>query len=73
MTEKSLESSGNGNLRGPGAAWVGVGLVAAASALAGGLATAWWYRKTLHRLQEGEAACENPQYGILSEDKTPEE
>jgi hypothetical protein len=30
---------------------VGLGLVSAASAIAGGLAVAWWYRKTLTRLQ----------------------
>ncbi len=28
-----------------------IGLVAAASALAGGLAAAWWHRKTLTKLQ----------------------
>jgi hypothetical protein len=30
---------------------VGLGLVSAASAIAGGLAMAWWYRKTLSKLQ----------------------
>jgi hypothetical protein len=35
--------------------WVRVGLVAAASALAGGLAAAWYYRKTLDRLHQAEA------------------
>jgi hypothetical protein len=30
---------------------VGLGLLSAASALAGGLAVAWWYRKTLIKLQ----------------------
>ena len=34
--------------------WLKVGAVAAASALAGGLAAAWFYRKTLTKLQEGE-------------------
>jgi len=29
----------------------GLGLVSAASAIAGGLAVAWWYRKTLAKLQ----------------------
>jgi hypothetical protein len=32
-----------------------VGLLAAASALAGGLAAAWYYRKTLARLRQAEA------------------
>jgi hypothetical protein len=35
---------------------VGLGLVSAASALAGGLAVAWWYRKTLTKLQNPIAA-----------------
>jgi len=30
---------------------LGLGLVSAASAIAGGLAMAWWYRKTLTKLQ----------------------
>jgi hypothetical protein len=34
--------------------WLKVGAIAAASALAGGLAAAWFYRKTLTKLQEGE-------------------
>ena len=32
-----------------------MGAVAAASALAGGLAAAWFYRKTLARLHQAEA------------------
>jgi membrane associated rhomboid family serine protease len=38
--------------------WFRVGMVAAVSALAGGLAAAWYYRKTLNRLKEAE---ERPQ------------
>ena len=30
---------------------IGLGMVTAASAIAGGLAVAWWYRKTLTKLQ----------------------
>ena len=30
---------------------LGLGLVSAASAIAGGFAVAWWYRKTLTKLQ----------------------
>jgi hypothetical protein len=44
--------------------WVRVGVVAAASALAGGLAAAWWYRKTLARLQEAEDGADNTQISI---------
>lgn len=36
--------------------WLRVGVIAAASALAGGLAAAWYYRKTLTRLQEASNA-----------------
>ena len=32
--------------------WLRVGVIAAASAVAGGIAAAWWYRRTLNRLQE---------------------
>ena len=34
--------------------WLKMGSVAAASALLGGLAAAWFYRKTLSRLREAE-------------------
>jgi hypothetical protein len=45
--------------------------VAAASALAGGVAAAWWYRKTLNKLHESGENTENPQFGI-SEDTASE-
>jgi len=35
--------------------WLKMGAVAAASALVGGLAAAWFYRKTLARLHQAEA------------------
>jgi len=35
--------------------WLRIGALAAASALAGGLAAAWFYRKTLARLRQAEA------------------
>jgi hypothetical protein len=44
--------------------WLRIGLVAAASALAGGVAAAWWYRKTLNKLHESGEKGENPQFGI---------
>lgn len=34
--------------------WLKVGAVAAASAVAGGLAAVWYYRKTLAQLREAE-------------------
>jgi hypothetical protein len=48
--------------------WVKLGVVAAASVLAGGLAAAWWYRKTLTRLRQAEEKPINPDFGI-SEDE----
>lgn len=32
--------------------WLKIGIVAVASALAGGVAAAWWYRKTLAKLRQ---------------------
>jgi hypothetical protein len=36
--------------------WLRVGAVAAASAVLGGMAAAWYYRKTLAQLREAETA-----------------
>ena len=54
----TLLDSDNSNLDGqaqgaPGlrSSWIRVGAVAAISALAGGLAAAWFYRKTLRQMQ----------------------
>jgi hypothetical protein len=44
--------------------WVKVGAVAAASALAGGLAATWFYHKTLTRLQNAESELENSNFRI---------
>ena len=45
-------------------AWIKVGVIAAASALAGGLAAAWFYRKTLNTLREAESAGIGIEFGI---------
>ncbi len=37
---------------------LGLGLVSAASAIVGGMAVAWWYRKTLTKLQNPIASDE---------------
>jgi len=39
--------------------------VAAVSALAGGVAAAWYYRKTLARLQQAEAHPQGQEHGLL--------
>jgi hypothetical protein len=54
------------------AGWLKVGAVAAASALAGGLLAAWWYRKTLKKLQDAEENGQNPQFGIPDDDPADE-
>jgi hypothetical protein len=41
-------------LPGENKGWVKVGAIAAASAVLGGLAAAWFYRKTLSQLREAE-------------------
>lgn len=52
--------------------WVKFGLIAMASAVLGGMATAWWYRKTLIRLRQAEEISPNPQFGISESDSGDE-
>jgi flagellar basal body-associated protein FliL len=52
--------------------WEKLGIVAAVSALAGGLAAAWWYRKTLSKLQEAGERQDDPQIRILGDDTEAE-
>jgi ABC-type Fe3+ transport system permease subunit len=42
---------------------VQVGLIAAASAVVGGLAVAWWHRKTLHKLHNAAQVASIPTHG----------
>ncbi|MGC1461589.1 MAG: hypothetical protein WA802_05265 [Terracidiphilus sp.] len=48
--------------------WLKAGIIAAASVLAGGLAAAWWNRKTLKILRQTGEMNQNPQYGIQMDD-----
>ena len=48
--------------------WLKLGAVAAASALAGGLAAAWWYRKTLTKLRQADESTPNSHFGIPGDD-----
>lgn len=48
--------------------WLKMGVVAAASALAGGLAAAWFYRKTLARLRQAEDDATGSEYGVAEDD-----
>ena len=45
------------------AGWARVGLIAVTSLFLGGVATAWWYRKTLIRLRQAAETTANPQFG----------
>jgi len=45
-------------------AWLKLGAVALVSAVAGGVAAAWWYRKTLSRLHQAAEEAENPDFGM---------
>jgi hypothetical protein len=47
--------------------WIKVGAVAAASALVGGLAAAWWYRKTLAKLHQAGESTQNSKFRISAE------
>jgi hypothetical protein len=49
---------------------VKLAVLTAASAVAGGLATAWFYRKTLARLRETGENSQNPHFGISGGEKT---
>jgi hypothetical protein len=52
--------------------WAKVGAIAAASAVLGGLAAAWFYRKTLSQLREAEDEIADSDSGI-TEDETVED
>ena len=61
VKKESYEQDGSSNKR--KSKVVGLGLVSAASAVVGGLAVAWWYRKTLAKLQNPIATADfqNPE------------
>jgi hypothetical protein len=67
----SLESGPSSNSQPSAAAprgWITLGTVAAASAIAGGLAAAWWYRNTLKKLRQADEPTANTNYGISGDD-----
>jgi hypothetical protein len=45
-------------------AWIQLGAIAAASALAGGLAAAWFYRNTLNKLRQAASDSDNSDFWI---------
>lgn len=48
--------------------WMKFGLIAMASAVLGGMATAWWYKNTLIRLRQADEMPVNPHFGISGDD-----
>ena len=55
-----------------GNGWLKMGAIAAASAVLGGMAAAWFYRKTLTQLREAENEIPDPESRII-EDETGED
>ena len=52
--------------------WARVGIIAAVTALAGGLAVAWWYRKTLTSLHQNGEMVKNTNFGSPEDDPSDE-
>ena len=52
--------------------WRRVTFLAAASALVGGLAAAWWYKNTLSKLRQAEEYEGNPHFGTERDDSADE-
>ena len=53
-------------------AWIRIGAIAAASALAGGLAAAWFYRKTLNTLRDAESQAVDSESNIPDSGTDPD-
>jgi hypothetical protein len=58
-TLKEAGHGDTGTAKEPQRGWLKMGAVAAASVLAGGLAAAWFYRKTLAQLRQAESNGHN--------------
>jgi hypothetical protein len=63
-TQKTADASSPG--------WFKLGIVAAASVLAGGLAAAWWYRNALSQLRQADENTSSPHFGIPGDDPPDE-
>lgn len=50
--------------------WLKIAVLSAGSALAGGLAAAWWYRKTLTKLRETGEISQNSHFGTTAGQNT---
>jgi hypothetical protein len=65
LNSASYKSEAQHAKRLPG--WIKVGAIAAASAVAGGLAAAWFYRRTLSRLHQAGQNPSDSNFGITEE------
>jgi hypothetical protein len=48
--------------------WLKVGAIAAASAVIGGMATAWFYRNAISQLREAESEIPDSESGIIEQE-----
>jgi hypothetical protein len=65
---ESSSSSTSQRTTGQPSGWLKLGIVAAASALAGGLAAALWYRNTVNRFRQAEEISPHPHFGNPGDD-----
>jgi hypothetical protein len=63
IPSESMTSSSATAIRQRGSGWLRLSALAAASALAGGLAAAWYYRKTLNALHQADSIEPPPEFG----------
>jgi hypothetical protein len=61
---ESADSSPENAARPANPGWLKVAAIAAVSVLAGGVAAAWWHRKTLAKLRQVEENASNPEFRI---------
>lgn len=67
--ERDVESRGSAEeqpVRPESPNWLKIAFFSAGSALAGGLAAAWWYRKTLTKLRETGEISQNSHFGTTA-------
>ncbi len=69
---ESTTSSDSPAAAGEPSGWIKLGVVAAATALAGGLAAAWWYRNAVKRLRQVDENPSDSHFGIHEDDPEDE-
>jgi hypothetical protein len=61
---ESETSPGHQGPKAQAAGWLRLAILTAGSAFIGGVAAAWWYRKTLAKLHETAEKPKNPHFGM---------